>query len=213
MFTGLIEEVGEVKSFITKRDIVELEIKAQNVLEGTKIGDSVAIDGVCQTVTQLSQDGFCVQALEATLSKTTFRFFTKGRKVNLERALTLSSRLGGHLVQGHASGIGKLKSVEKKGHNIWITIQLPASVHRYCVEEGSITVDGISLTIASLQHDEIQINVIPETWMRTTLSQKNQGQAVNLETDIIARYLDRLVGQKSTEIDNVLLNQWGYIEN
>jgi len=192
MFTGLVEEVGTVGSVRRRGQYQLIGITASTVLEGTRIGDSVAVDGVCQTVTKIETQRFFVEALDATLRKTTLREYRPGRRVHLERALALGDRLGGHLVQGHVDGTGRVSSVRQDGENVYLRIAMPDHLLKYCVAEGSIAVDGVSLTIAGIADPEIEINVIPTTWRETVFAGRRAGDAVNLEVDLLARYVERL---------------------
>ncbi len=194
MFTGLIEEIGTVHSVRRTGHYQVVEIAARKVLEGTAPGDSIAVDGVCQTVTRIEGYTFQVETLAASLEKTTLGMLNRGSPVNLERAVTASTRLGGHIVQGHVDGIATIRRIEKKGPNVYLTVELPERLIRYCIAEGSITIDGISLTIASLSGRSVTTNVIPATWDATTLKGRSPGDTVNIEADVIARYVERLLG-------------------
>ncbi|MFP4153066.1 MAG: riboflavin synthase [Alkalispirochaeta sp.] len=193
MFTGLVEETGTVRSVHRRGRYQLIEIAAVTILEGTRVGDSIAVDGACQTVSKIDSDRFFVEALDATLTKTTLGEYRTGRRVHLERALAVGDRLGGHLVQGHVDGTGRVSSVRQDGENVYLRIGLPDHLLKYCVAEGSIAVDGVSLTIAGLADPEIEINVIPTTWRETVFPERRVGDAVNLEVDLLARYVERLL--------------------
>lgn len=194
MFTGIVEEVGTVRSIQQfGSGWAQLEVEAKIVLEGSKVGDSIAIDGVCQTIKRLGPRSFFVDTLAESLKKTTLGSLRSGSRVNLERALRFDGRLDGHFVQGHVSGVGLIQSILREKDNVYITLSLPPSLLRYCVPEGSIALDGISLTIASIQEPAITVNLIPITLERTTWKYKREGDLVNVETDIIGRYVETLL--------------------
>ncbi|MDZ7794459.1 MAG: riboflavin synthase [Spirochaetia bacterium] len=193
MFTGLVEEVGVVGR-VNRRGVYQLlRINAQKVLDDLKLGDSVAVNGVCQTVTELHADGFSVETLEVSLQKTSLGSLKAGSRVNLERALQAGARMGGHVVQGHVDGLARITAVQRRGENVYVELVLPQELARYCVSEGSVAVEGISLTIAALRGSRITLNVIPTTWRETVLSDRRQGDRVNIEVDIMARYVERLL--------------------
>jgi riboflavin synthase len=194
MFTGLVEEVGTVRGVRRSGSYQILRVAATTVLEGTRLGDSISIDGACQTVTDLTGESFTVETLAASLDKTTLGAYRPGRRVNLERALTPSSRLGGHFVQGHIDGTGEVTEVREEGRNIFFSVDLGEELSRFCVGEGSIAIDGVSLTIAALKGREATVNVIPATWRETALADRSPGDRVNIEVDILGRYVARMLG-------------------
>ena len=194
MFTGLVEEIGTVTSIWKHSDYQLLEIRADHVLKDTAVGDSISIDGVCQTVTHLYGNRFLVEVLAVSLAKTTFGTFRSGRRVNLERSVTLSTRLGGHLVQGHVDATAAVVSLSRNQKNGYLTVELPPELETYCVREGSIAIDGVSLTIAQLRGTLVTVNIIPLTWERTVLSERRIGDRANIEVDIIGRYVARMLG-------------------
>lgn len=196
MFTGIIEEIGIIKKFSKISTGAIIEVECKNVLENTKIGDSIAIDGCCQTVVSLTKNSFSANVSLETLNLTTFKTFTPGRKVNLERALTPSSRMGGHIVQGHVDCVGKYLGS--------MNFEIPEYEIRYVVHKGSITIDGVSLTIAKLENNIIHIAVIPHTLDQTTLKDIKPGDKVNIETDILGRYVERFL---TLENNNSKLNE------
>lgn len=192
MFTGLIEEVGKVLSVSPTSSGMDCVIEAHTVIDDLKIGDSVSINGVCLTVTGLGNKRFTVQAVEETLQRTTLKTIKKGTPVNLERALKLVGRLGGHIVQGHIDGTGKITGRRTIGDNVLFNITSEQPLYRYIVEKGSIAVDGISLTVTFAEHGTFGVSVIPHTLRNTTLSSLSIGGMVNIETDIIAKYVEKL---------------------
>lgn len=200
MFTGIIEEIGQIiKSYSDT-----IEIKCSKVLEGTKIGDSICVNGVCQTVDKLSKTSFTTRLSKTTREITTFSQLKTGDEVNLERALTLDTRLGGHLVSGHVEGIGKIIKTEKLSDFYNVYIKIPENIEKYVVNKGSITIDGISLTVANIENCVIMIAVIPHTYCNTTL--KNSNQHVNIETDILSKYVEKFLStnnniKKGIDID------------
>lgn len=193
MFTGLIEEVGTVDSVSRRGAYQLLRVHAQQVLDDLQLGDSIAVNGVCQTVTDLHADGFSVETLEVSLQKTSLGGLRAGSRVNLERALLAGSRMGGHVVQGHVDGLARVTAVQRKNENVYIELLLPHDLARFCVAEGSIAVEGISLTVAALRGSRITLNVIPTTLRDTVLSDRREGDRVNIEVDIMARYVERLL--------------------
>lgn len=193
MFTGIVEEVGTVASVREAGNGVEVAIRARTVLEGMALGDSIAHDGVCLTVTAFDADGYTVQAVATTLERTTLGEFRPGRRVNLERAVALGTRLGGHLVQGHVDGVGEVLSVEPREELVLIDVSLPDEVDEVTVLHGSITVNGVSLTVNDLPRPGLcQLSIIPYTLEHTNLGGLRPGDAVNLEGDLIGKYVRRL---------------------
>ena len=211
MFTGIIEEIGQIRSVKAIANGKELTIQAHTVLEGTREGDSIAVDGVCLTVTSLMPNQFTVQAVGETLEKTTLGDAHRGQFVNLERALAVGDRLGGHFVQGHVNGKGTIHTLRKRGDNYLLEVTIPSPLRKYLILEGSIAIDGISLTVAHLEESRVGINIIPHTMKHTNLQYKQVGQAVNIEVDLIAKYIENLLrfGSNNPLTEN-LLKQWGY---
>lgn len=193
MFTGLIEETGKVVSVKNAGEGKILEIKGNKVLEETVKGDSISINGACQTVTDITSDTFSVFVSRVTLGITTLGDFKSGHVVNLERALTLSSRLGGHIVQGHVDFKGRVTNIVKDSRGIEVHIDASGSYMKYIVEKGSIAVDGISLTVVSVSDSGFKLYLIPETLENTNIPFWKNGTSVNIETDILARYIERIL--------------------
>ena len=193
MFTGIIEEIGTVKSITRGAKSFTLEVEAKTVLEDTLVGDSIATNGVCLTVTRMSDGAFCADVMPETVSRTSLSQLQKGSKVNLERALTLQKRLGGHIVSGHVDGTGRISRMYNDDNALWVWIDCDASIMKYIVEKGSITIQGISLTVAKVQTDSFAVSLIPHTQEATTLHSAKVGDIINLENDVIAKYVERLM--------------------
>ncbi|MFN8370073.1 MAG: riboflavin synthase [Bacteriovoracaceae bacterium] len=193
MFTGLIKEVGEIKNIVTNREGKIFTIAAPALLPEIGIHDSIATNGVCLTATEVKKNEFSVQAVHTTLKKTTLGGLKLNERVNLELALRLSDRLGGHLVQGHVNGVGMIHSLQKIGKNYEIWLKVPATLTKYMVLEGSVTIDGISLTIAEVKPQKIMVTVIPYTLDHTNLKFKKVGDKVNLEADCLMKYVESLM--------------------
>lgn len=199
MFTGIIEEVGEVKSLKIGSESSKLTIKAHKVLEKTLIGDSIATNGVCLTVTNINGNTFEADVMEETFRRSNLGNLKVGSKVNLERALTLEKRLGGHIVSGHIDGCGKVLSLIKEKNAVWVTIGADKKILKYIIEKGSIAIDGISLTVAYVDEEVFKVSIIPHTGEETTLLTKTVGESVNLECDMIGKYVEKLLGFNNKE--------------
>ncbi|WFF72383.1 riboflavin synthase [Proteiniclasticum sp. QWL-01] len=193
MFTGIIEEVGALRTITRTARSIQVTIAAARVLEGLQPGDSIATNGVCLTVTRFDARGFTCDVMPQTMTATTLGDLTPGDPVNLERALTLSQRLGGHLVSGHIDGTGRITKLERDDIAVRITVSAPLHLMRYFTPKGSVALDGISLTLSAANQDSIEVSVIPHTWQHTALANKQVGSAVNLECDLIAKYVERLL--------------------
>ena len=193
MFTGIVQELGSVKAVESGADGARLTVAAA-VADGLREGDSVAVEGVCLTATGIDGDGFSADVMNQTLSLTTLGGLGEGDPVNLEPALRAGDPLGGHIVQGHVDGVGEVRSVTEDGFARWLRIAVPGGLERYLVEHGSVTVAGVSLTVAGLDSDWFEVSLIPETLERTTLGGLQDGARVNLELDVVARYVERLLG-------------------
>jgi riboflavin synthase len=193
MFTGIIEELGRVRAVERRGEGVRMTVEARVVTEGTREGDSISVNGVCLTALEVGRDGFAADGSRETLQRSTLGSLRAGSPVNLERAVTPATRLGGHIVQGHVDGRGRFLSAEEHGGSWTVRIGYPPELARYLVFKGSITVEGISLTVAALADDYFEIAVIPKTWVVTNLSHLRSGDAVNLEADIIAKYVERIL--------------------
>ncbi|ABR33407.1 MULTISPECIES: riboflavin synthase [Clostridium] len=199
MFTGIIEEVGVLEKFSTGNGFGVMEIKCSEVLKETRVGDSIATNGVCLTVKEKYSDSFKAEVMGETLEKSNLGNLKAGDKVNLERALRLSDRLGGHIVSGHIDGVGKIVSIKEESNGTWFTISAPEEVLRYIIYKGSIGIDGISLTVAYVDDEVFKVSVIPHTIDNTILSYKKVNSKVNLECDLIGKYVEKLFGGKEKE--------------
>jgi riboflavin synthase len=201
MFTGIIEAVGQIQSMQPRGGDVRLYVKTAGLdLGDVKLGDSIAVNGVCLTAVELPGDGFWADVSQETIRRTALSRLKDGSQVNLEKALTPSSRLGGHLVSGHVDGVGKVLSLEEDARSWHFRIEAPAELARYIAEKGSITVDGISLTVNSVDGAVFDLNIVPHTMQQTVMGEYQPGSPVNLEVDLIARYLERLLlGDKAAE--------------
>ncbi|MCC8048932.1 MAG: riboflavin synthase [Oscillospiraceae bacterium] len=193
MFTGIVEEVGTVKSVTLGSIIGQINLKAAKVLEGTKIGDSIAVNGVCLTVTALSPDGFTADVMPETLRRSNLGSLRAGDKVDLERAMPADGRFGGHIVSGHIDGVGFITEQRREGNAVWVRIQTSPEILRLIVEKGSIAIDGISLTVAAVSSRDFQVSLIPHTADETILLGKRPGSCVNLENDILGKYVQKLM--------------------
>ena len=199
MFTGIIEEVGTLKELSIGNGFGVMEIKCSRVLEDTKIGDSIATNGVCLTVREKSSDSFKAEVMGETLAKSNLGSLKVGDKLNLERALRLSDRLGGHIVSGHIDGVGKIVSIKEERDGTWFTISAPKEVLKYIIYKGSIGIDGISLTVAYVDDEVFKVSVIPHTLENTILIDKKINSKVNLECDLVGKYLEKFINIKNEE--------------
>lgn len=193
MFTGIVEELGTVEAVEPQGDAIRLSIRAATVLEGTGLGDSIAVNGCCLTVAEHDGDVWTADVMQETLDKTSLHGVAPGDRVNLERAVTVEKRLGGHIVQGHVDGVGTVVRRTPSEHWEIVEIQMPDGMGRYLVDKGSITVDGISLTVVETAGDTFTVSLIPETLARTTLGFRQPGDRVNLEADVIAKHVEKLL--------------------
>lgn len=195
MFTGIIEEIGRVRALRRGARSFTLEIEARKVLEGTQVGDSIATNGVCLTVTRMDEGGFAADVMPETVERTALKRLQPGSPVNLERALTLNSRLGGHLVAGHVDATGRIASRREDDTALWLEIEAEPAVLRYVVEKGSIAIDGVSLTVARVGERSFSVSLIPHTQGVTTLHERRVGDRVNLENDMLVKYVEKLMGR------------------
>lgn len=194
MFTGIIEEMGRVRSVSLAGASGQISIEAKKVLEGTRTGDSIAVNGVCLTVVSLERDGFTADVMAETVRRSNLGQLHRGDRVNLERAMAADGRFGGHIVSGHIDGEGLIKSYRKEENAVWITVEADPGILRLIVEKGSVCIDGVSLTVAAVSERDFQVSVIPHTGEETTLLKKKPGDKVNLENDVVGKYVERLLG-------------------
>ena len=215
MFTGIVEEVGTIRNIKRGQHSAVLTIHAKTVLEGTRIGDSIAVNGICLTVTRLFPDGFSADVMHETLNRSSLAGLTAGSVVNLERAMPANGRFGGHIVAGHVDGVGHISDIRRDDTAVWYTVHAGPEILRYVVEKGSITVDGISLTVATVGETSFSISAIPHTVRQTVLHHRRKGDLVNLETDIIGKYIEKLLQPaapqpKESTITRDLLSRCGF---
>lgn len=217
MFTGLVEEVGTVRSIRRGRYSAVLEIGAETVTKGLRTGDSVAVNGVCLTAVSCREDSFSADVMHETLNRSSLAQLRPGSHVNLERAMPADGRFGGHIVSGHVDGVGRILGTEKDDTAVWYRIGANQSVLRYVVEKGSVAVDGISLTVAAVTETDFSVSLIPHTARMTILGEKKAGDPVNLETDIVGKYVEKLMkpadtgGQKGQSgITREFLEKYGF---
>ena len=215
MFTGIVEELGELQVIEHKSASALLTVKAKKVLADVSLGDSIAVNGVCLTVVRFTPQSFTADVMAETVSKTNFRELTRGSKVNLERALQLSTRLGGHLVSGHIDGVGKIISITRHEIASVVEISAPAEILDLIVAKGSVAIDGISLTVVAVTDSAFSVSLIPHTFQATTLGFKGPGDSVNLENDMIGKYIYRFMSQKpekpEAKLDQNFLAKHGFI--
>ena len=213
MFTGIIEETGTLKNFDKMSNGAAIEITCSKVLKETKIGDSISINGVCETVTEISTNSFIAKVSDETLNVTTVKNFKLGDIVNLERALTLNSRLGGHIVSGHVDCIGILLNIEKYSEFYNMEFEIPKEQSKYIVYKGSVTINGISLTVANIKDNRFKVAIIPHTFENTNLKYLKIGDNVNIETDILGKYVEKMLSVRDNkrDIDIEFLQENGFV--
>lgn len=197
MFTGIIEEIGEITAVKHGAQSCALSLRGNIIFDDLHIGDSVAVNGVCLTVTSINRNIFTADVMAETMRRSSLGTLQKGSKVNLERAMPSGGRFGGHIVSGHIDGIGFVQSLVREDNAVWVTITADTEIMRYIVEKGSIAVDGISLTVARVFKDAFSVSIIPHTGAETTLLTKKAGGRVNLECDIVGKYVEKLIGKPS----------------
>lgn len=193
MFTGIVEEIGKVQNVKKNVKSFVLTIEGNKIFEDINIGDSISVNGVCLTVTTFTNNAFTVDVMNETISRSSLRQLKNGSHVNLERAMPANGRFGGHIVSGHIDGTGKIIKIEKDDNAIWYTIAVKDNLMKYIVEKGSIAIDGISLTIAKVTEDNFSVSIIPHTAQETILSHRSVGDIVNIENDVIGKYVEKLI--------------------
>ena len=199
MFTGIIEEIGTIKSINSNGISSQLCISANKILEDTKIGDSIAVNGVCLTVTSIKSNLFTADVMAETLRRSNLGSLIPQSKVNLERAMIANGRFGGHIVSGHIDGTGTIVETKPEGNAVWIKINCSDNLLKYIIHKGSITIDGISLTVAKVTDSDFSVSIIPHTAANTTLLQKKSGDVVNLENDVVGKYIEKLLSFQKTD--------------
>ena len=198
MFTGIVEELGKINGVQKGEKSSVLTINASKVLKNTQLGDSIAVNGVCLTVTSITENSFSADVMAETMRKSNLGSLAVGSSVNLERALTPLTRMGGHIVSGHIDGTGTITSYVKEDNATWVTVKADSDILKYIVQKGSIAIDGISLTVAYIDDICFKVSIIPHTSQQTTLLSKGIGNTVNLECDVIAKYVEKLLGFKAS---------------
>ncbi len=202
MFTGIVEEIGRIKAIRRGVKSITLEIEASLVMQSTLVGDSIATNGVCLTVTSMTPTGFTADVMPETVKRTSLASLKPGSEVNLERALTLQSRLGGHIVQGHVDGTGKICQRVNDDNAIWLWIDCSNTLMHYIIEKGSVTIQGVSLTVAKVKETSFAVSLIPHTQGATTLHAAKVGDTVNIENDVLAKYVEKLLIPNTHTKDN-----------
>ncbi len=221
MFTGIIEEVGSVASIRKGAHSCVLTVNASRVLEDVHLGDSIATNGVCLTVTSFTSHSFSADVMHETLNRSSLGSLHIGSPVNLERAMLAGGRFGGHIVSGHIDGVGTISSIKEDDNAVWYTVEASSNILRYIIEKGSITLDGISLTVAKVTNSNFSVSIIPHTRAQTNLASKKVGDVLNLENDLVGKYVERLMlqpiaasqeqpEQKSSGITKEFLSHYGF---
>ena len=210
MFTGIIEEIGTVVNIERGAKSSRITISANKIFDDLKIGDSVSVNGMCSTAAQISGHTFTADIMAESLRRTNLGELTKGSRVNLERAMTLNGRFGGHIVSGHIDGTGVILSLVREDNAVWVTISADENIMKYIIEKGSAAIDGISLTVAKVYKDAFAVSLIPHTADETTLLSKHSGDRVNIECDIIGKYVEKLAAPKSGGITFEFLEKYGF---
>ncbi|WP_186423230.1 riboflavin synthase [Lacrimispora celerecrescens] len=212
MFTGIIEEIGRIQTVRKGAESSSISVQAKIIMQDVRIGDSIAVNGVCLTVTAFSRSGFTADVMHETFNRSSLGSLPTGSLVNLERAMPANGRFGGHIVSGHIDGTGTVSAIQKDDNAVWYTIKTPPGILRYIIEKGSVAIDGISLTVANVGRDCFRVSIIPHTASITTLSNRRVGDTVNLENDCIGKYVERLMGiqQSKHNITTGFLTKYGF---
>lgn len=200
MFTGIVEETGIIKTIDRGAKSAKLTISGDVVTKDSQAGDSIAVNGICLTATSIKGNCFTADVMAETMRRTSLGVLTQGSKVNLERAMTLNGRFGGHIVSGHIDGTGTVSRLEREDNAVWVTINTTKAILKYIIEKGSITIDGVSLTVAYVDSNCFQVSIIPHTAAHTTLLTKKTGDIVNLENDVIGKYVEKLMSFERSDI-------------
>lgn len=217
MFTGIVEEVGTIKSIKNKGVCAELAVRGDVVFNDIKLGDSIAVNGVCLTVTSYGKDYFTADVMHETLKRSSLGNLNNGSFVNLERAMSAEGRFGGHMVSGHIDGTGKIIKIKDDGNAVWYTIAIDKKLSKYIVEKGSVAIDGISLTVANNNETNFSVSIIPHTIKETVLGYKKVGDTVNIENDIVGKYVEKFLNiskddseDRKSNITVDFLNKYGF---
>ncbi|MDQ0225042.1 riboflavin synthase [Metabacillus niabensis] len=214
MFTGIIEEIGTIKNVQGTKDAIIFTIGANKIIEDMSIGDSIAVNGVCLTVTEFHADSFAVDVMPETVKHTSLSMLKNGSRVNLERAMSANGRFGGHFVSGHVDGVGKIVKKQRVSNAVYFELEVDEQLTDTLIYKGSITIDGISLTIFGLEKDKVTVSIIPHTLSDTILGLKNVGDIVNIECDMIGKYLKKFINQqevtKSSTLNLSFLKENGF---
>lgn len=206
MFTGLVEEKGKLKEKIATGNGFQFVIEAIKIMHDLQIGSSIAVNGCCLTVVKIEGNTFAVDTIEETLNKTNLGMLKQGMSVNLERPLSAEARLGGHFVLGHIDTTGKIESVKELSNSHWMTISFPEKFKQYLIYVGSVAIDGVSMTVAELEGNSFSVGIIPHTWKETIFADKNIGDTVNLEFDVLGKYVERIMENKGNDESSIFLN-------
>lgn len=206
MFTGIIEELGIIRKISISGHSGSITIEASKVLEGTRIGDSIAVNGICLTVTSMAGDSFTADIMAETVRRSSLKGAVSGDKVNLERAMAADGRFGGHIVSGHVDGTGTIIGMHREENAVWVTISTEPSIMKFIVEKGSVCLDGISLTVAKVGTTDFSVSVIPHTGEETTLLRKKTGSLINIENDVVGKYVERLLNFKNNESTGITMD-------
>lgn len=206
MFTGIVEELGIIRKISISGHSGSITIEASKVLEGTRIGDSIAVNGICLTVTSMASDSFTADIMAETVRRSSLKGAVSGDKVNLERAMAADGRFGGHIVSGHVDGTGTIIGMHREENAVWVTISAEPSIMKFIVEKGSVCLDGISLTVAKVGTTVFSVSVIPHTGEETTLLRKKTGSLINIENDVVGKYVERLLNFKNNESTGITMD-------
>lgn len=206
MFTGIVEELGIIRKISISGHSGSITIEASKVLEGTRIGDSIAVNGICLTVTSMASDSFTADIMAETVRRSSLKGAVSGDKVNLERAMAADGRFGGHIVSGHVDGTGTIIGMHREENAVWVTISAEPSIMKFIVEKGSVCLDGISLTVAKVGTTDFSVSVIPHTGEETTLLRKKVGSPINIENDVVGKYVERLLNFKNNESTGITMD-------
>ena len=206
MFTGIVEELGIIRKISISGHSGSITIEASKVLEGTRIGDSIAVNGICLTVTSMAGDSFTADIMAETVRRSSLKGAVSGDKVNLERAMAADGRFGGHIVSGHVDGTGTIINMHREENAVWVTISAEPSIMKFIVEKGSVCLDGISLTVAKVGATDFSVSVIPHTGEETTLLRKKVGSPINIENDVVGKYVERLLNFKNNESTGITMD-------